>query len=330
MEPLRRGHQPAPVPHLLNGRYEILGEIGRGGCAIVFEARDRHLDRLVAIKILTQRGPSGAPAERFAREARVAAAIHHPNVCSVIDVGYLQDGRPFIVMERLWGESLRKCLARVGSLDANVMVDVAIQMLSGLEAVHGIGIVHRDIKPDNVYLVQRNGCMPLVKLLDFGMCRAATLNEPVVLDDRTLTFAGTVVGTPEYMAPEQVSGTRVFSPQIDIYAVGIVLYEALTGTRAFAASDVRSVLVSVLVKTLPPLRSIRPDLPTVLDRIIARAIEKNPRARYQSARELQEDLLVAKARIEESRARESGPVLRDTDWELPTRRMVAPRRAAAG
>jgi serine/threonine-protein kinase len=217
-------------------------------------------------------------------------------------------------------------------------VKAALQLAGGiflaLIHAHGKGIVHRDIKPDNVYLVQRNGCMPLVKLLDFGMCRAAT-NEEVVMDDRTLTFAGTVVGTPEYMAPEQVSGTRVFNPQIDIYALGVVVYEALTGTRAFAASDVRSVLVSVLVKTLPPLRSIRPDLPTILDRIVARAIEKNPRARYQTARELQEDLLVAKSRLEGSASRsrpsprESGPVLRD-EWELPTTRMSAPRRAAAG
>jgi serine/threonine-protein kinase len=330
MESSWQGHRPSPAPSLLAGRYEILGEIGRGGCAVVYEARDRHLERFVAIKVLTHKGRDGSAAERFAREARVAAAIHHPHVCSVLDVGWREDGCPFIVMERLWGESLRKCVARVGKLDANVMIDVAIQMLSGLETVHQLGIVHRDIKPDNVFLVQRNGCMPLVKLLDFGMCRAVAGDESSnpVLDDRTLTFAGTVVGTPEYMAPEQVSGSRAFDARIDIYAVGIVMWEALTGQRAFTGPDVRSTLISVLVKALPPLRQMRPELPLLLERIVARAIDKNPRARYQTARELQEDLLVLKSRMDVMRARESGPVLRD-DYEIPTRRMTAPRRAAS-
>jgi serine/threonine-protein kinase len=313
-------------------RYEILGEIGRGGCAVVYEARDRNLGRLVAIKVLLSRGRDGAAAERFAREARVAAAIHHPNVCTVIDAGSLPDGRPFIVMERLWGESLRKCLVRTGAIDARVMIDLAIQVLSGLEAVHAMGIVHRDVKPDNVFLVQRPGYPPLVKLLDFGMCRSSASaldDEPMPADDRTLTFAGTVVGTPEYMAPEQVSGTRTFDARIDIYAVGVVLYEALTGTRAFTAPDVRAVLVSVLVKTLPPLRSLRPDLPPSLEWIVSRAIDRNPRARYATARELRHDLSAARTSLFAPRPRESGVRLRD-DVDLPTRRMIAPRRLAAG
>jgi serine/threonine-protein kinase len=131
------------------------------------------------------------------------------------------------------------------------------------------------------------------------------------------------------MAPEQVSGTRTFDARIDVYAVGIVLYEALTGTRAFAAPDVRSVLVAVLAKTLPPLRSIRPDLPPSLEWIVSRAIARDPRARYATARELRQDLAAARASLFVPRARESGTRLRD-EIDLPTRRMTAPRRLAAG
>jgi serine/threonine protein kinase len=306
------------VPQLLAGRYEVSGEIGRGGCAIVVEARDMHLHRLVAIKILKDKNIDASARERFAREARVAAAIHHPNVCSILDAGRLQDGRPFLVMERLWGETLRACLQRVGPLDGEVAIDLGMQMLSGLEAVHALGVVHRDMKPDNVYLVQRNGCMPIVKLLDFGMCRQSTseLDEP--LDDRTLTRAGTVVGTPEYMAPEQAAGKRAFDARIDVYAVGLLLYEALSGQRMFEGTEPRAILVSILTKRVPPLRTYRPDLPPALDRVIGRALERDPGARFATTRQFQDALLAAKSTLD----RRSGEVTREPDWDMPTRRFV--------
>ena len=307
------------APELFAGRYEILGEVGRGGCAIVVEARDVNLHRLVAIKILKERHVDAAARERFAREARVAAAIHHPNVCAVTDAGRLADGRAFLVMERLWGETLRACLQRVGSLDAEVAIDLAIQMLSGLDAAHSLGIVHRDLKPDNVFLVQRNGCMPIAKILDFGMCRRAILDLDAPIDDKTLTRAGTVVGTPEYMAPEQAAGKRAFDARIDIYAVGLLLYEALSGQRMYEGSDPRAVLVSVLTKRLPPLRSFRPDLPAGVERVVARAMERDPGARFATARQFQEALLTAKTTLQ----RRSGEIVREqTEWELPTRRFV--------
>jgi serine/threonine-protein kinase len=307
------------VPELLVGRYEVTGEIGRGGCALVVEARDLHLHRLVAIKVLKDRNIDVSARERFAREARVAAQIHHPNVCSIIDVGRLQDGRPFLVMERLWGETLRACLQRVGPLDAEVAIDFAMQMLSGLEAVHSVGVVHRDMKPDNVFLVQRNGCMPIVKLLDFGMCRGKSLDLTAPLDDRTLTRAGTVVGTPEYMAPEQAAGKRAFDGRIDVYAVGLLLYESLSGARVFEGSDARGILISILTKRIPPLRSYRPDLPPALDRVIARALERDPGARYATVRHFQEALSAAKDSLD----RRSGEVHRETtEWDMPTRRFV--------
>ncbi len=318
--------EPPRNTRLLANRYEILGEIARGGCGAVYEARDLHLDRLVAIKILQANGLDRAAAERFAREARVAASIHHPNVCTVRDSGTVEDGAPFLVMDRLHGETLRSIMSRTGRLDPDEAIELSVQMLSGLDAAHALHIVHRDMKPENVFIVRPHGAMPLVKLLDFGMCRRKAEQ---ALDDSTLTRVGTVVGTPEYMAPEQASGRREFDLQIDLYAVGVMLYEALTGTRAFTGANPRAVLVSILTRPLPSIRMLCPDLPVVLDRIVARAVEHDPRTRYGSASEFQHDLLQARTALRRQRAaaaqakleaRRGGHV---SEWELPTRQHTA-------
>jgi len=305
---------------LIADRYELISEMARGGCGAVFEAVDTRLDRLVAVKVLQAGSLEGAALERFARETRVAAAIHHPNVCSVIDSGSLEDGSPFLVMERLYGETLRSHFARVHRLDAEDAIEFALQMLSGLDAAHEMGIVHRDVEPENVFLVRPTGSAPPVELIDFGMCRAAP--EPganPLGDDRTLTRAGTVVGTPEYMAPEQASGRRHFDRQIDLYAVGVVLYEMLTGTRAFYGADPREVLIAVLSRQLPSVRAIRPELPVAVDRIVVRAMERDPRARYATAQQFQHDLLLARTALRGQRAaaaRQAGGVV--PEWEAPT------------
>ena len=332
-----------PEPALFANRYEILGEVARGGCGAVYEAHDVRLGRLVAIKILQPGGLDRAALARFERESRVSAAIHHPNVCSVIDFGMAADGSPFLVMERLYGETLRACIGRLRRLDPEEAIEVALQTLSGLDAAHDLGIVHRDVKPENVFLVKPRGCMPLVKILDFGMCRVgeARVNPRAraaspsvaparpsndIMDDKTLTRAGTVVGTPEYMAPEQASGRRQFDLRIDLYAVGVVLYEMLTGVRAFYGADPRAVLISVLSRQLPSVRAVRPDVPVAVDRIVARALERDPRARYSSAMEFQHDLLIARTSLRKQRAARAAAEARMReqqasvpDWELPTR-----------
>ncbi len=233
-------------------------------------------------------------------------------------------------MERLQGETLTACLRRVGQLAPEHAIDVALQLLSALDAAHALGVVHRDVKPDNVFLVPRNGCGPLVKLLDFGMCRRSATPAK---DDATLTRAGQVVGTPEYMSPEQVSGKRHFDARIDLYAVGVILYEALSGQRAFPGKDAREVVVSVLVRSLPPLRSLRPEVPTFLDRIVARAMERDASVRYASASEFQADLLAAKDELQAGRARAQQSSTRATipagtgapaetgAWDQPTQPM---------
>lgn len=324
---------------VLAGRYALRGEIGRGGCAVIYEAHDLRLGRIVALKMVKNGARDVQANARLAREARAGAAIHHPNVCGLSDAGYLEDGRPYLVMERLHGETLTSLLHRSGVLSAENAIDIALQLLSALDAAHSIGVVHRDVKPDNVFLVPRNGCGPLVKLLDFGMCRRAAAH---IRDDATLTRAGQVVGTPEYMSPEQVSGKREFDARIDLYAVGVILYEALSGQRAFPGKDAREVVVSVLVRSLPPLRSLRPEIPLVLDRIVARAMEKDAAFRYSSAAEFQGDLLEAKANIHQRRLRgiQTGRHLISRDlydddqetndaWEAPTRQLH-PRERVSG
>jgi len=327
----------APRPTALAGRYALRAELGRGGCAIVYEAHDLRLGRLVALKMIKEGARDVQANARLAREARAAAAIHHPNVCAVSDAGNLEDGRPYLVMERLHGETLTRCLHRLGRLSPEDAIDIALQLLSALDAAHAVGVVHRDVKPDNVFLVPRSGCGPLVKLLDFGMCRRAAA---MLRDDATLTRAGQVVGTPEYMSPEQVSGKREFDARIDLYAVGVILYEVLSGQRAFPGKDAREVVVSVLVRSLPPLRSLRPEIPLVLDRIVARAMERDASFRYSSAAEFQGDLLEAKAALNARRLRsvqtgrhasEHPPVHHaraENEWDEPTQLLRPAQRSA--
>ncbi|MDB4938850.1 MAG: hypothetical protein JWP87_5822 [Labilithrix sp.] len=324
---LTRHVADAPASGLVANRYELVSELARGGCGAVYEAYDVLANGLVAIKILQSGVLDQAALARFARETRVAAAIHHPNVCTVGDAGTLEDGSPFLVMERLYGETLRGYVSRAGRLDPEEAIELAVQMLSGLGAAHDLGIVHRDMKPENVFIVRPKGGLPVVKLLDFGMCRR---KDAQPMDDRTLTRVGTVVGTPEYMAPEQASGRRDFDLRIDLYAVGVMLYEMLTGTRAFHGADARAILISVLARQLPSIRLVRPELPVALDRIVARAVERDPRARYGSAAELQNDLLHARTTIRRQRAerleaqeRMRGVLAQSSEWDMPTVQLPA-------
>ncbi len=317
---------------VLAGRYALRAEIGRGGCAVVYEAHDLKLGRLVALKMVKSNARDAQANARLEREARAGAAIHHPNVCGISDAGYLEDRRPYLVMERLHGETLTHCLHRLRVLSPTDAIDIALQLLSALDAAHAVGVVHRDVKPDNVFLVPRNGCGPLVKLLDFGMCRRAAAT---IRDDMTLTRAGQVVGTPEYMTPEQVSGKREFDSRIDLYAVGVILYEILSGQRAFPGKDAREVVVSVLVRKLPPLRSLHPEIPLVLDRIVARAMERDASFRYSSAAEFQGDLLQAKASLASRHLRglqtnhqHVEPAHESSEWDAPTTRQFRHARIA--
>ncbi len=311
---LRMASSQVPeIGSVLGRRYELVKEIGRGGCAVVFEAHDHRLSRVVAIKLPIGIAGDTVKISRFEREARVIASINHPNVCAVLDSGFTDDGTQFLVMERLFGESLRATLHRRRRLGISESIAIALQLLSALDAVHAAGIVHRDVKPDNVILVARGGCDPIAKLLDFGLCRRAARRRT---DEETMTCEGALVGTPEYMAPEQVLGSTSLDVRVDIYAVGVVLYEALTGDRAFFSRNVRDILDGVMSKRLLPLRQLRRDAPRSLETAVARAMDRNPARRQQTALELLEDLVAVREDMSAAQAARSPA----DPWELPTQR----------
>lgn len=270
---------------MIGGRYRIRHQLGLGGSATVYEAEDTSFGRLVALKIPHDNvGPNSVPAKRLLREARASGAVGHPNVCQVSEIGTMPSGSPFVVMERLVGDTLRDRITQEGRLPVGDLVDVMMQILSGLGAAHERGIIHRDIKPENIFLSRRSGCPALVKILDFGLVSTdAPMREE-------LTQAGMVVGTPYYLAPEQVRGVRDFDPRVDLYACGVVLYEAATGRRPFTASNVAGLFREILAASPVPLSDLRRDAPPALGEVIRRAMSPSPQTRYANVSEFQHSL----------------------------------------
>ena len=269
------------------GPYEILAPVGAGGMGEVYRARDTRLDRDVAIKILPPR-LSGDPAAlaRFEREAKSVAALSHPSILAIFDVG-TADGVSYAVMELLTGETLRARLAD-GPLPVRKALDYSIQMANGLGAAHQKGIVHRDLKPENLFLTNEGR----VKILDFGLARqsgfgdTADTNSPTVAGS---TEPGTVLGTVGYMSPEQVRGLSA-DARADIFSFGAVLYEMLSGRRAFKGESAAETMTAILTKDPPELAEANPSLPPALERIVHHCLEKLPEQRFQSAYDVAFDL----------------------------------------
>jgi serine/threonine protein kinase len=258
----------------------------------VFEAEHITLGRSVAVKVLHASQAAKKDAiRRFQQEARAAGAIGHPNICGVIDLGTLDDGSPYIVMERLLGETLADRVAAEAGLPFEDVIDILIQVLSGLVAAHQQQIVHRDIKPENIFLTQRAGCPPLVKLLDFGVSKMTGVPTGSARhEDLALTRTGMVMGTPFYMAPEQARGERDLDARVDLYACGVILYEALTGRRPFTASNYNALLLQILSATPRPATELRPALPAEFEAVIEKAMARRREDRYATAAEFQRDL----------------------------------------
>ncbi len=265
-----------PLPEAI-GRYRLLGRLGAGGMGTVYRAHDPHLDRIVALKLPRLDGPAeqrASRAQRFQREARAAARILHPNVCPIFDVGE-HDGAAFVVMAYIDGPSLAQVLEQRGRFDdIREVVVLARQVLDGLAEVHANGIIHRDVKPGNILLDAAGRAI----LTDFGLARPEEAGAG-------LTSDGAVIGTPAYMAPEQAAGRAdQVGPWTDLYAVGVVLYHTLTGRLPFEGPAV-AVLGAVLRDEPPPPRRFRPDLDPALERVVLRAMSKEPRSRFADARE---------------------------------------------
>lgn len=253
----------------LGGRYVLEKELGRGGMGVVYLAKDTQLDRPVALKFLGNLVDSSEEfRQRFVREARTAAKISHPNIIAIYDIS-ASVGKAYIAMEYIDGPSLHKYLTAKGAMKPKEAVNVVVQACNALSAIHEAGIIHRDIKPDNI-LIAKGG---LIKLTDFGLAKA---------EDSRMTRTGLVMGTPSYMAPEQVLGKEA-DARSDVYSMGLVLYECLTGETVFLGPDV---LERQLKETPPPPGSKVPGIPPELDAVIMKSISKKPEDRYQSIREL--------------------------------------------
>jgi serine/threonine protein kinase len=274
----------------IGGKYVVRAILGEGGMGTVYEAEHNAIGRAIAIKVLhPQQMRKREAVKRFHQEARAAGAIGHPNICEVYDLGTLEDGRPYLVMEKLVGKTLADRIKEVGEVPIDEVVDVLTQVLSGLFAAHAKGILHRDIKPENVFLTARVGCPPVAKLLDFGVSK---MTSPLGTGDEEmdLTRTGMVMGTPYYMSPEQARGERNLDGRVDIYACGVLAYEALTGKRPFTANNYNSLLLQILDAKLRSPRELRPDIPHPLERVILKAMAKKRDHRYPNATEFQRDL----------------------------------------
>ena len=299
------------------GPYEILEKIGSGGMGDVYRALDTRLDREVALKLVSESylsgetphtpTPGGTPVlasnARFQREARAASALNHPNICTIHDIGE-QDGRPYLVMELLQGQTLKQYLADRHILPAAELLSFARQAASALAAAHSRGIIHRDIKPANIFVVQPPGGVTHIKILDFGLAKRHA--DPMVAQapgtqngdfsatsagshDVTLTNAGSTLGTIAYMSPEQAKGQQV-DARSDLFSLGCVLYEAATGKSPFAGDSPAETFAALLMKDPLPASSVNPALPKDFDRILAKLLAKEKADRYQSANELLADL----------------------------------------
>jgi serine/threonine-protein kinase len=267
------------VGRVIGETYKIERVIGEGGMGRVYEAKHLRLgERRLAIKILhPEYARDPEIVVRFQREAESASAINHPHVIDVFDVHKTNDGRPYLVGEFLEGQELGAHIETVGHLDVSTAVTITRQICRALNAAHARGIVHRDMKPENVFITSRDG-MPHIKVIDFGISRAQKR-------DTNLTRTGLIMGTPSYMAPEQARGEKV-DHRADVYATGALLYTALTGLRPFESDDPTTIIGMVLTAEPTRPRAIDPLIPEALEVVVQRAMAKDPRDRYQTMTEL--------------------------------------------
>src|ERR1039457_2687506 len=271
------------------GPYKIISAAGAGGMGEVYRGRDTRLDRTVAIKILPAHLSDNPEAkQRFDREARAISSLNHPNICTLYDVGH-QAGMDYLVMEYLEGETLADRL-RKGPLPVEQVLKYGIEICEGLEKAHRSGVVHRDLKPGNIMLTKTGA-----KLMDFGLAKASVAGSPATSGlkatlttppgSHPLTAQGMVVGTFQYMSPEQVEGKEA-DTRSDIFALGAVLYEMATGKRAFEGKTVASSMAAVLERDPAPISSEQPMAPPALDRLVKTCLEKDPEERWQTAHDV--------------------------------------------
>jgi tRNA A-37 threonylcarbamoyl transferase component Bud32 len=292
------------APGAIFGGYEIVRRLGAGAFGEVYEALRLPLKKRTALKVLhPELARHAEVTARFRREAELVAQVEHPHIVGVFDVG-AHEGRPYIAMEYLDGESLAKRLAREGTLPVATTVDLTLAVMSAVATVHARGIVHRDLKPDNLFLARLSTGETQPKLLDFGIAKVR---------EAGLTLTGAVMGTPLYMSPEQAQGSKGVDAASDQWALGVIVFECLTGRAPFAGDSLLELLVAITSGPIPRLCAADPSLPPALDAAVARALERRATARWPSVRAFGAALLPfaspgARARWAEFFAGEAAPV----------------------
>ncbi|GAB4210634.1 MAG: hypothetical protein OHK0013_31490 [Sandaracinaceae bacterium] len=270
------------IGSLLAGRYLIESKLGEGGMAVVYRARHQLVDRPVAIKVMNAHlVRDAALKERFRREAKNAAALAHPNIVEISDYGEAEDGTPYLVMELLEGSSLDK-LVEQGPMPAPQIAAIGAQIARGLARAHDFQVIHRDLKPENVFVARGPGGRPIPKILDFGIARS--------LHDQRLTSAGQIFGTPQYMAPERVTSIDA-GPAADLYALGVMLFEMITGQLPFQSNDVTGYLIAHMQQPVPRPSDFVPNVPRRLEELVVRLMAKRPEERPVDAHQVEKELL---------------------------------------
>jgi serine/threonine protein kinase len=283
---------PTAVGSLLNGTYRLDRVIAEGGMGVVFDAQHVRLPRRFAVKILGKPVDSDTTATtlaRFRREAEIASTLAHPHIVEVFDYQVAESGAPYLVMELLEGEDLADRLKK-GRVNVIAALRIIAEIAEALDVAHTGGVVHRDLKPANIFLTKRGSRDDHVKVLDFGVSK--------LIDSATLTQEKAMVGTPLYMSPEQAVGTQELTPESDIFSLGAISYEMLTGRRAFAASSIPSILYQIVHGPTPKVAGKAPGLSTAADEVFARVLAKRKEDRYKRASQFAEDLRVALGREE--------------------------------
>jgi eukaryotic-like serine/threonine-protein kinase len=272
-----------PLGALVGGKFVVEQVLGVGGMGVVVAARHSQLGQSVAIKFL-QRTAAKSPdsVNRFLREARACVGLQSAHVVRVMDVGMLEDGLPYMVMEHLQGADMGQILEAGRVLRIEEVVDYLLQSMEAIAEAHSLGIVHRDLKPSNLFVTAGPDGSPLVKVLDFGISKATGLGAELA----ALTATTAIMGSPFYMSPEQVRSTKNVDARTDVWALGVILYELLAGARPFEAETVTGLCAKIVADPPEPLRSRRPDVPLALEDVLMRCLEKDVKRRYQSVAEL--------------------------------------------
>jgi serine/threonine-protein kinase len=310
---------------VLDDKYRLDERLGEGGMGTVYRATHLLIERPVAVKVLNSRLVTDDDAkERFRREARAAGRLQHSNAVAVTDVGETGDGLVYIVMELLEGKPLREVLAREAPLDPARAVSLMLQIAAAVEAAHDAGIIHRDLKPGNIFLVQRPDSPYIVKVLDFGIAKLATEGGEYNLAD-TLTGTGVMIGTPRYMSPEQCDGAQL-TPASDVYSLGVILYEMLTGQTPFTGVSPLALALKHSSESPRPPREIVTTIPPALESVVLHALEKSAGERPADAGEFRRELFAVAERLGlEHSAGFSAPTietLRDAGTETPSGRLI--------